>query len=489
MKSKTLLCLGDSLTAGSFATSPEFSYPWQLLKMLRNREPEANWELIHAADTSSTYLGGIWQKWQMLKSYKPDCIVFQGGENDIPADPPTAITQALSSMSDKIEFDQAPRPNQLYLLTNSADKLEWIHVQSVSAGTGATVQCADTGGVITGVTAAPTAAGTGYKVGDVLPVTGGGGTGAKVRVATVVVTTGAVATFSVTPVRGGTGYTGAVGLTTTPPSKIGYGVTRGLFGTTPQSWPVAGTSVYYDAYDADHATAYVQPYWATLWDTVFSDIIASTDRQNYQPIILAGGLWWEGAAGAGHIKIAEKVAAHGYSKAVFCPYQMADGTDIWTSDYSTNNRIGPTTSVNGDFRNTAVSCDFVDASDCDVGDFLLIWRASQGTNPTTFQVSLVSDKSGNTVYFDQTADYPAAGDSATTLDKLGSTKRDFTGALTNPLVGKLAAAAMGPGGPFLSLGAGYFAATNWVTGDHPTDAGHRELALAFFRGYESVAGL
>jgi hypothetical protein len=72
------------------------------------------------------------------------------------------------------------------------------------------------GGPITSFTITPVTghAGTGYLVGDLLSVTGGGGTGAIIQVAQVVASTGAVVLMSGTIIAGGNGYTTGSAATT-----------------------------------------------------------------------------------------------------------------------------------------------------------------------------------------------------------------------------------------------------------------------------------
>lgn len=401
MKSKLLLCVGDSLTGGAFSSSPEFSYTNQLLRLLRNREPENNWQMIHAHDTNAAYLGGIQRQWDRAKSYRPDLIVFQGGENEIPwpDTQPKLLEGAISSAADSVVCVQTGAEvffsDQCYLLTDNTNE-EWIHVRYAATVTGT-------------------------------------------------------------------------------------GVTRGLFGTTPRAWPDQ-TSIVYDVADASHAVRYAGTHWSTRWNKVFESIVAATDRQTYQPIILAGGLWWEGASGIGHTQIAAKVAAAGYSKAAFCPYAKADGTDIYTT-WAAGGTSGPTARADGDVLADATTIAAgAGAAEIDAGDYILVftWGATPAT--TNAEIMLVASKSGNTLTLNTTG----------TRNKLGSATAfhfdaEAGGKGTRPGIAKMSASYMSPSTKWETLGAATFDATNWCYGDHPTDAGHTELALAFFRGYESVA--
>ena len=76
-----------------------------------------------------------------------------------------------------------------------------------STGSGCEVNMIASAGKITSLLLTPAAAGTGYVPGDLLSVTGGGGTGAVIQVNTVNAQTGAVTAFSSTIINGGSGYT------------------------------------------------------------------------------------------------------------------------------------------------------------------------------------------------------------------------------------------------------------------------------------------
>lgn len=122
-----------------------------------------------------------------------------------------------------------------------------------SSGTGALFTLASTAGVLTGATA--TTAGSGYRIGDRILVTGGAGAGGFLTVATLTGT--GIATVTVATGDGGTGYTnGATGIGTAANGAT-YGATATVtgVGTVFHTGMIGSRFVFADGTDSGVVTA------------------------------------------------------------------------------------------------------------------------------------------------------------------------------------------------------------------------------------------
>lgn len=137
MATKRLLCIGNSLTGGSFATDRKYTYVSQLFRMLKEQERQHDWQLIATEMSGATpTLGGAWLKWQTFRELRPDVICFQSGENDTSS---TIASLAAAASSDAISLTfnaSLPSENRAYKITGTG-KEEIVIVRSRSTATSA----------------------------------------------------------------------------------------------------------------------------------------------------------------------------------------------------------------------------------------------------------------------------------------------------------------------------------------------------------------
>lgn len=147
MITKTIACVGDSITGGYFAQVQANTYPYVLLNYLRARDAAThNWGLL-TADVSASWplVGQCWVAWRdYIAGQNPDVVVFQAGENDVQSaatwggNPPTALVNAIGAGATTFVVDQNLRAGRAYLITDGTNT-EVVIPQTVATVTGTRV--------------------------------------------------------------------------------------------------------------------------------------------------------------------------------------------------------------------------------------------------------------------------------------------------------------------------------------------------------------
>lgn len=136
MANVKFLCVGDSVAAGAFCSSPEYTLQHQLLTMLRSNYRQ-HWfnDLAPAPSGSNARMGGIWAIYNQYREMNPDIVVLGGiGDNDSSSSI-TSITSSISSSAKTIPFSSAPSTGRAYILTDGTNT-EVVIPQGVSSSKG-----------------------------------------------------------------------------------------------------------------------------------------------------------------------------------------------------------------------------------------------------------------------------------------------------------------------------------------------------------------
>ena len=100
-----ILCIGDSVTFG-FNADQDDSYPAQLARLLRAKQPDRDFEIINAGVPGWTWLQGVRFLEREGLALEPDLVIISHGSND-------QTMPALISDAERFEHADDPRVKQL----------------------------------------------------------------------------------------------------------------------------------------------------------------------------------------------------------------------------------------------------------------------------------------------------------------------------------------------------------------------------------------
>lgn len=247
---------------------------------------------------------------------------------------------------------------------------------------------------------------------------------------------------------------------------------RGVGGTQPRYWGSASTSVAYDA-GADTETRFLNgTAWLERAEVLVRSVLGPMGS-DYRPVVLVGGMWYYGSSGtrATIDRLGAFLQARfgRYPNFEFVPFVDSAGKPL-KANAALN---GPTTTLVSPVSNVDTTLDVNDCSQIVAGNYILVTETASG-------VPLVGDSEVMKV---TAVDYNLLTLSVSRA-KLGSSARGFSPDRRVCLLSLAQADAQKP--IWVTLGSTGFDSSLWCYGDHPTDAGHSEIAMCYMRAFERV---
>jgi len=121
MATKSLAIIGNSISAGAYATSMRYSLHALLLERLRMTGE--HWRLLTYPYDSWPRLGHAYLQWARVRSARPDLLVIAGlGENDYSNTAVYEIGAHLSIDSQQVTFNAGPTEGRPYIITDGTDE-------------------------------------------------------------------------------------------------------------------------------------------------------------------------------------------------------------------------------------------------------------------------------------------------------------------------------------------------------------------------------